>query len=51
MLQVISISKTVCHCFWPGLIAGAEFWGRLFLDIINALEMNTLELATICGKL
>jgi len=31
-LQEISISKTVCHHFWPGLMAGAEFWGHLFLD-------------------
>ncbi len=24
----ISISKTVCHHFWPGLMAGAEIWGH-----------------------
>jgi hypothetical protein len=27
-LQEISISKTVCHHFWPGLMAGAEIWGQ-----------------------
>ncbi len=27
-LHEISISKTVCHHFWPGLMAGAEIWGQ-----------------------
>jgi hypothetical protein len=27
-LHEISISKTVCHHFWPGLMTGAEIWGQ-----------------------
>jgi hypothetical protein len=27
-LHEISISKTVCHHFCPGLMAGAEIWGH-----------------------
>jgi hypothetical protein len=27
-LRELSISKTVGHHFWPGLMAGAEIWGH-----------------------
>jgi len=37
----ISLSKTVCHHFWPGLMAGAEFWrqGKGFeMDSTSSLK-------------
>jgi hypothetical protein len=32
-LHEISISKTVCHHFWPGLRSGAEIWGHQVTDL------------------
>ncbi len=28
------IFKTVCHHFWPGLMAWAEFWGHVYLWVL-----------------